>query len=178
MKDPERVEALVRRLSTMCSHLILDCGSGFSASTLRVLALADQILVLVEPLRYTVLMARALMADLEAAGMARNKMDFLLANRERSSLQLARSKIEEMIGKPAIVTITPAPELAFQSAESGVPIVIRDPNALISDQLGDNSPDRLIAKGAERPLAPQQREPKKPCIRPLVRFPPPVTRWR
>jgi len=27
---------------------------------------------------------------------------------------------EEIIGKPAIVTITPAPELAFQSAESGV----------------------------------------------------------
>ena len=148
LKDPELVEALVRRLSTMCNHLILDCGSGFSAATLRALAAADQILILVEPLRYTVLMARALMADLEAAGMARNKTDFLLANRERSSLQLARSKIEEMIGKPAIVTITPAPELAFQSAESGVPIVIRDPNALISDQLRQLT-DRLIAKGTE-----------------------------
>jgi len=53
-----------------------------------------------------------------------------------------------MIGKPAIVTITPAPELAFQSAESGVPIVVRDPNALISDQLRQLT-DRLIAKGAE-----------------------------
>jgi len=88
------------------------------------------------------------MADMEATGIARNKIDFLLANRERSSLQLARSKIEEMIGKPAIVTITPAPELAFQSAESGVPIVVRDPNALISDQLRQLT-DRLIAKGAE-----------------------------
>jgi pilus assembly protein CpaE len=148
LKDAERVEALVRRLATMCNHLILDCGSGFSAATLRVLAVADQILILVEPLRYTVLMARALMADMEATGIARNKIDFLLANRERSSLQLARSKIEEMIGKPAIVTITPAPELAFQSAESGVPIVVRDPNALISDQLRQLT-DRLIAKGAE-----------------------------
>ncbi len=145
LKETDRLEMIIRRLAMMTRFLLLDLGSGFSLSALRILPLADQILVLLEPVRYTVLMARSLMADLEAAGVSRNKVDFVLANRERSSLQMARSKIEEMIGKPALGSITPAPELAFQSAENGVPLVLHDPNALISDQMRQLA-DRLASK--------------------------------
>jgi MinD-like ATPase involved in chromosome partitioning or flagellar assembly len=90
-------------------------------------------------------MAKALVTDLETLGLAQSKMDFVLVNRERSSLQMARAKIEEILGQPVIGMITPAPELAYQSAESGVPIVIRDPNAMVSDQIRQVA-DRIMSK--------------------------------
>jgi Flp pilus assembly CpaE family ATPase len=105
---------------------------------------ADNVILLVEPMRHTVLMGKALMADLETLGLAKSRVEFILVNRERSSLQMARAKIEELLNQPAMGMITPAPELAYQSAESGVPIVARDPNAMISDQIRQVT-DRVMA---------------------------------
>jgi hypothetical protein len=58
---------------------------------------------------------------------------------------MARTKIEEMLTQPTMGMITPAPELAYQSAESGVPIVVRDANAMVSDQIRQIT-DRIMAK--------------------------------
>jgi len=90
-------------------------------------------------------MAKALMTDLETLGLAKARIEFILVNRERSSLQMARAKVEEILSQPAMGMITPAPELAYQSAESGVPIVARDPSAMVSDQIRQVT-DRVMAK--------------------------------
>jgi CheY-like chemotaxis protein len=139
-----RIEAIVNSLASLTQNLIIDLGNGLTEASAKLLMAADNVILLVEPMRHTVLMGKALMADLETLGLAKSRVEFILVNRERSSLQMARAKIEELLNQPAMGMITPAPELAYQSAESGVPIVARDPNARISDQIRQVT-DRVMA---------------------------------
>jgi CheY-like chemotaxis protein len=140
-----QIESLAAALAAITQHLMIDLGSGLTEATAKLLMSADHVIVLVEPMRQTVVMAKALMTDLETLGLAKSRIDFILVNRERSSLQMARTKIEELLAQPAMGMITPAPELAYQSAESGVPIVVRDANAMVSDQIRQIT-DRVLAK--------------------------------
>jgi CheY-like chemotaxis protein len=141
-----RIEAIVQSLSALTANLIIDLGCGLMDITSKLILRSDHILILVEPMRSTVSMAKTLWTDMETMGVARARIDFVLVNRERSSLQMARAKIEEILGQQAIGMVTPAPELAYQAAESGVPIVVRDPNAMVSEQIRQIT-DRVIAKG-------------------------------
>jgi pilus assembly protein CpaE len=140
-----RIEAIEHALAAMTQNLLIDLGNGLTEISAKLLMASDQVVILVEPMRHTVTMAKALVTDLQTLGLAQVKIDFVLVNRERSSLQMARAKIEEILGQPVIGMITPAPELAYQSAESGVPIVIRDPNAMVSDQIRQVA-DRIMSK--------------------------------
>jgi CheY-like chemotaxis protein len=140
-----RIEGIVTCLAALTQNLIIDLGCGLTEATAKLLMSADHVIILVEPMRHTIMMAKALMTDLETLGVAKSRIEFILVNRERSSLQMARAKIEEMLSQPAMGMITPAPELAYQSAESGVPIVARDANAMVSDQIRQVT-DRVMAK--------------------------------
>lgn len=140
-----QIEAIAHCLAAATQNLIIDLGNGLTEASAKLLMTAEHVIVLVEPMRQTVVMAKALIADLETLGLAKSRIDFILVNRERSSLQMARTKIDEMLGQPAMGMITPAPELAYQSAESGVPIVVRDANAMVSDQIRQIT-DRVMAK--------------------------------
>jgi pilus assembly protein CpaE len=140
-----RIEAITTCLASLTQNLIIDLGSGLTEATAKLLMGADFVIVLVEPMRHTITMAKSLMTDLETLGLAKSRIEFILVNRERSSLQMARAKIEELLAQPAMGMITPAPELAYQSAESGVPIVARDANAMVSDQIRQVT-DRIMAK--------------------------------
>jgi DNA-binding response OmpR family regulator len=140
-----RIEAVTNVLAGITQNLIIDIGSGLTEATAKILRTADHIIILVEPMRYTVTMAKSVIRDLETLGVAGSRFDFVLVNRERSSLQMSRTKIEELMGQQAMGMITPAPELAYQAAESGVPIVARDATAMVSDQIRQLA-DRIIAK--------------------------------
>jgi Flp pilus assembly CpaE family ATPase len=140
-----QIETIAHCLAAATQNLIIDLGNGLTEATAKLLMTAEHVIVLVEPMRQTVVMAKALITDLETLGLAKSRIDFILVNRERSSLQMARTKIDEMLGQPAMGMITPAPELAYQSAESGVPIVVRDANAMVSDQIRQIT-DRVMAK--------------------------------
>jgi DNA-binding response OmpR family regulator len=140
-----QIEAIAHCLAAATQNLIVDLGNGLTEASAKLLMTAEHVIVLVEPMRQTVVMAKALITDLETLGLAKSRIDFILVNRERSSLQMARTKIDEMLGQPAMGMITPAPELAYQSAESGVPIVVRDANAMVSDQIRQIT-DRVMAK--------------------------------
>jgi DNA-binding response OmpR family regulator len=145
MTQTQRIEAITHALSAMTQNLILDLGNGLTEASAKILMSADHVLILVEPMRYTVSMAKSLLTDLETLGLAAARLDVILVNRERSSLQMARAKIEELLGKQTIGMITPAPELAYQAAESGVPMVARDATAMVSDQIRQVT-DRIMAK--------------------------------
>jgi Flp pilus assembly CpaE family ATPase len=140
-----RIEAITHALCAMTQTLLLDLGNGLTEATAKILMSADNVIILVEPMRYTVMMAKALKTDLETLGLASSRLDFVLVNRERSSLQLARAKIEELLGQQTLGMVTPAPELAYQAAESGVPMVARDATAMVSDQIRQVT-DRIAAK--------------------------------
>ena len=91
-----RIEAIVTCLASLTQNLIIDLGCGLTEASAKLLMGADHVMILVEPMRHTVTMAKALMTDLETLGLAKSRIEFILVNRERSSLQMARAKVEEI----------------------------------------------------------------------------------
>jgi hypothetical protein len=64
----------------------------------------------------------------------REKIGLVLFNRAPSAASLTKSAVEGVLGE-VISVIPPAPEMAFQAAEVGVPLFSIQPASLVSGQL-------------------------------------------
>ena len=59
----------------------------------------------------------------------------MLINKSPSAATFTKDTIEGLLQHDLVGVITPAPELAFQSAEQGVPMVMKQPDSLVARQL-------------------------------------------
>jgi septum site-determining protein MinD len=141
-----QVETTVRHLTGMCKVLVLDLGAGLSEASWRAIALCDQVVLPIEPNRISVTQTQAFMADLDAMGVGLGRVSLVLVNRVRSSLQLTVSKLEQSLNHRVLTVITPAPELAYQANEAGMPMVLLQPDSLTADQLARLA-QMLVQKG-------------------------------
>jgi hypothetical protein len=66
----------------------------------------------------------------------RDRVGIVLFNRAPSATSVSKTTIEKLLGD-VITVIPPAPELAFQAAEVGVPMVQFQPDSLASSQIRD-----------------------------------------
>ena len=131
-----QLENTVRYLTGLCKVLILELGAGLSDATKRVLPLCDQVVMPIEPNRIAVAQTQAFVADMETLGIGRGRVHLVLMNRTRSSLQLTITKLEQSIGQKIVGVITPAPELAYQANEAGMPMINMQPDSLTAEQIG------------------------------------------
>jgi hypothetical protein len=76
----------------------------------------------------------------------------VIVNRAPSSTTPSKDMVEEFLQREIIVVIPPAPELAFQSAERGTPMVIMQPESLVSIQFHHLA--QHIASRYDGPVAP------------------------
>jgi pilus assembly protein CpaE len=127
-------EAIARRLAYMSEYLLLDLGPGISPISEKVLGICDNLIVVVEPVPYTILRTKALLEDLSAKGFGEGRIHVVLVNRIRTELQLSWSQVQEQIGHTLAVAFTPAPEIIYQAAKANIPVVIQQPDSLINQQ--------------------------------------------
>lgn len=130
-----QIEAVVRNLAVMCTHLILDLGTGMRPYVRPILALCDRVVVVVEPVYPTHVIGRALIEELAASGINRSQMSLALITRERTSLQIPWRQVENDLGLPLSGIVSPAPEQAHQAAQGGTPLVSLHPDSLVADQI-------------------------------------------
>jgi Flp pilus assembly CpaE family ATPase len=130
-----QMEAVLNNLASMCTVVTLDMGDGLRPHTKAVLRLADRILLVTEPIYPSNVVARALVDELERDGIARAKIHLALVNRERTSLQIPWRQVASDLGLDLAGIVSPAPEQAHQSAQSGRPLVVSHPDSLVADQL-------------------------------------------
>jgi DNA-binding response OmpR family regulator len=130
-----QMEAVVRSLSTMCTLLVLDIGSGLRPHVVPLLNMSDRAVLLVEPVYPAASLARNLLDDLQHSGINRHKISLALMTRERTSLQLPWQQVESDLGIELAGLVSPAPEQAHQADQSGTPLVLLHPDALVGDQL-------------------------------------------
>ncbi len=129
----ETLIALVGVLRTIGRPVIFDLGSGLTASTLRLQAEMTRLLLVVEPNPICIGMARELIQEIEAEGGS-GRLNLVVVNRTQSSLQTPWHEVETSLGRDIKAIISAAPELAFQSAQSGMPIVQIQPNSIVAGQ--------------------------------------------
>lgn len=129
-----QAEQLVKQAASMTKYLIVDLGPGLTEINKKVLPLCDRHLMLVEPMRVTLTMAKSILDELEKMGISPNRFDMIMLNRVRSSLQMPWQQAEALLNHPIASIVTPAPELSYQAAEAAVPMIQMQPDSLTADQ--------------------------------------------
>ncbi len=134
MSATAQAEQLVRQLAAMTKFLVLDLGYGFPEIVKRVVPLCDRHLMVVEPMRVTMVLAKEILNEFDKIGLTPSRVDVLMLNRERSSLQMSWQQAEAILHHPIAAVMTAAPELAYQAAEAAAPMVLVQPDSLTADQ--------------------------------------------
>jgi CheY-like chemotaxis protein len=130
----EGYETITRNLAYMCDHLLIDLGPSLPPTTEKVLDICEQLIVALEPIPYTVIRTKALLDDLVEKGFGEGRVKVVLVNRIRTEMQLSWTQVQEKLGQSLAVAFTPAPELTYQAAKNKVPVVLQQPDSLITQQ--------------------------------------------
>ncbi|MCC7447964.1 MAG: response regulator [Anaerolineae bacterium] len=133
--NPDTAAVILRNLRAMARNVVVDLGSGLTRMNTRLVKDFDQLILVVEPHRVVLNMARELLKELEALGVGRGKTNVIMVNRAQSTLQVPWQEAEQILGHEMLAIISPAPELAFQASEAGYPIVLFQPTSIVATQI-------------------------------------------
>ena len=136
-----QMEAVLDNLASMCTTLILDLGSSLRSYSRAILKLCDRVVIVVEPVYPTNMLAQNLLEEIVSDGVSRHKISLALINRVRTSLQIPWRQVETDLGIELAGIVSPAPEQAHQSSQGTMPLVLSHPDSLVSDQI------RKLAQG-------------------------------
>jgi pilus assembly protein CpaE len=131
---PDTAALIVRHLRTLARSVLLDLGPGLNRVSARILQDIDQLVIAVEPNRIALTLARDIMGEVEQIGLSQSRVNIVLINRAQSSLQIPWQEAEQILNHEMTAIISPAPELAFQAAEAGFPIILFQPNSIVANQ--------------------------------------------
>lgn len=129
----DQAVAVIEGLRNVGNPIVIDLGSGYSSLISTVHSKMDGLLVLVEPTSVNLKMTRTLVQELSK--QARDRIHIVVVNRNKISLQPQWHEIEEALGHEIRASITAAPELTIQAMDAGTPVVLYQPNAIMSSQI-------------------------------------------
>ena len=128
-------EAITRQLIHLGRYIVLDLGSSLTTMVeKRVIALCNEIILVVEPVPQTLTQTKALIADLVEKGVVEDCTSVVLVNRLRSGMHLSWSQVQDQLSRPIGVIFTPAPELAYQASINTTPMIVQQPDSLTTQQ--------------------------------------------
>ncbi len=146
--------AVIRSLRTMGRPAIFDLGSSLTTTVSRLQREMDQIILVVEPNPVALAMSREMLSDLQPGGTSSGRVHIVVVNRSQSNVQTPWHEIEQMLGQELRAIISAAHDQLFQTARSAVPVVVAQPNAVISSQimkLAEDLNTRIRVAGGEIP---------------------------
>jgi pilus assembly protein CpaE len=146
--NPETVVQIVKVLRGMTRSVVVDMGAGLTRQNARLAKEIDQLVIVVEPFRAVLLMARELLKELAdpQIGMGPGKTNVVLVNRAASTVQVPWQEAEQILNHEMLAIISPAPELCFQAAEAALPMVSFQPNSVIASQMNKLA-EELASRG-------------------------------
>jgi hypothetical protein len=92
-------------------------------------------MVVLEGVPNTIIVARSLIDDIAALGVNPKNIHSVLNNRMRSDTQLPSSQVQTKLNHEIITTLTPAPELFMQATRIQSPAVLCQPESLTARQI-------------------------------------------
>lgn len=127
--------AVVRAMRTMGRPAIFDLGSRLDTTTNRLQREMDQLVLVVEPTPVALAMAREMLHELEPGSPNSGRIHVVVINRAQSNMQTPWHEIEHALGQDLRAIISNAHDPLFQAMRAAVPIVLYQPNAVISGQI-------------------------------------------
>lgn len=132
--SPDSASLVLRHLKSLSHIVLLDLGAGLNRLNARLIRDLTQLTLAVEPNRIALSIARDILQEVQQLGMSSARINMVLVNRTQSSLQTSWQEAEQILDHEMTAIISPAPELAFQAAEAGFPIVLYQPNSIVASQ--------------------------------------------
>jgi MinD-like ATPase involved in chromosome partitioning or flagellar assembly len=133
--SPTQAEVILRDLGTAADYLLLDLGVGLDEVNRYLLPACHHIIVTIEPQRVTLALAQALLSELNRTlSLPSYMVGVVVINKALSGATFTKDALTGMLKHELIAIITPAPELAYQASERGVPMVIMQPESLVARQ--------------------------------------------
>lgn len=133
--SPDHAGVILRDLGDMADYLLLDLGVGLDGTNRYLLPACHHVIVTIEPQRVTLALAQALLSELNRAlSLPSYKIGVVMINKAPSGATFTKDTLTGMLKHELIAIITPAPELAYQASERGVPMVIMQPGSLVARQ--------------------------------------------
>jgi pilus assembly protein CpaE len=139
--------AILKTLRGLARHSVLDLGSGLTRLNARLVREVDQVVVVAEPNRVTLNMAREMVSELEGLGLGRGRANVVIVNRTPSQVHVPWQEAEQLLGHEILALVTPAPELSAQAAEAGTPMVLFQPTSIVATQMTKLA-EELAARGS------------------------------
>ncbi|MHC1783968.1 MAG: response regulator [Anaerolineaceae bacterium] len=131
-----QVEALVHHLPSLGTYIILDLGSELNPFVDPAIDICDEIILVTDPFPVTVSRTKHMMGHLLQKGFGKSRiLTVVLFSRARSDLQLSVQQVRDLLENPVPIVIPPAPEQAFQAASRSVPLILAQPDSLVSQQI-------------------------------------------
>lgn len=127
--------AVVRTLRSMGRPAVFDLGSKLDTNTNRLQREMDQLVLIVEPTPVGLAMGRELLHELEPSNLNSGRIHVVVVNRAPSTVQTPWHEIEHALGQDLRAIISSAHDSLFQAMRAAVPIVLYQPNAVISSQI-------------------------------------------
>ena len=119
---------------SQADYIILDLGPSLTPIVTAVLPECDKILICLEPSPGNITQTRIMMQDLLNNGIGEGRFITALINRQRSGVQLSWEQAENLLEREIDQIFTPVPELAYQSAATKTPMIMRVDDNMTADQ--------------------------------------------
>lgn len=130
----DNFELIASHMAYLADFVVLDLGDSLNPVVDKSVAQCDELLILLEPVPYTILRTRTLMDELTAKGFGEGRLTVVLYNRVRSEFHLSLAQVQDQFKHAISLVFTPAPELTYQAAKSNVPLVVQHPDNLTTQQ--------------------------------------------
>ena len=133
---PSYAEVIIQHLGGMADYLVLDLGVGLDDVNRYILPICDHVVVTTEPHRVSLTLAEALLNEMTSSfSLPRHRISVILISKVPSASTLTQEAVEGLLQHDLAGVVTSAPELAFQAAESGNPMVVAQPASLVAQQI-------------------------------------------
>ncbi len=129
----ETAVAAVNSLRTLGRQVIFDLGSNYNSTLGRLQLEMDQVILVVDPYHITLAMARELIQELDNASTVTNRLHVVVVN--RSPFNVPWNEVENFLGRELRAIISDASDLVYQATKAAVPMVVLQPNAIVSNQI-------------------------------------------
>lgn len=131
----EFTRTVLRLLSTDYDYILLDLPAALDEATAEALRMTGDIILTLDANRIGLLLAQAMLEGLDRYNIGAYKAKIVLINRTPAAASLNRQDIENTLQHTMICSIPPVPDLAYESAQSGRPMVLIQPRSLVAQQI-------------------------------------------
>jgi DNA-binding response OmpR family regulator len=133
--SPDQALAVLTNLLKLCDVCVLDLGGGLNDVARALLPRCDLVIVAIDSDRAAVLQAQRMLLALTELGINRTHLRLVWANRSGLDVQTALNTIKASIGDASIYVVHAAAGSAYQSVQTGLPLVISDPDSPAAEAL-------------------------------------------